>query len=343
MCQDEFNPQMPTQGHIARRGLEMFRRPAASLSIESGARKPGAEPRLNLLAKGRAKASAFTLIELLVVIAIIAILAALLLPSLNKAKQQSQGIQCVSNVKQLTLAWILYAGDYKDSFPPNPDEGDEQNLYNNVAPWIYGVLDWSNDNPDNTNTAYLSGALPSYPAALAPYSARQVGIYKCPSDIYNCHEGSRAYPRARSYSMNAFIEGGAFGMTDISDWNANFRAYNSASDLIAPTPANLFVFAHEHADSINDCNICIIEPTSYASSDYLSANWQDHPTSDHANACAFSFADGHAELHKWLEPATILPVQQKTGVALNAPVGPNPADYLWAARRATAPVNSTLP
>ena len=152
--------------------------------------------RLNLLAHGRAEASAFTLIELLVVIAIIAILAALLLPSLSKAKQQSQGIQCVSNVRQLALAWTLYAGDYKDYYPPNPDEGDEQTFYNNVAPWIYGVLDWTTDNPDNTNTAYLSGNLTSYPAALAPYSAHQVGIYKCPADIYNCREGGSA-PTAR--------------------------------------------------------------------------------------------------------------------------------------------------
>src|SRR5947208_1586573 len=101
----------------------------------------------------------FTLIELLVVIAIIAILAALLLPVLAKARQRAERVACLSNQRQLGLAWIMYADDHDERLCPNPD----LSALNATNGWIAGKMQWdfppSASWPDNYDTTLLTQSL----------------------------------------------------------------------------------------------------------------------------------------------------------------------------------------
>src|SRR5271169_6204549 len=142
---------------------------------------------------GRAAGAAFTLIELLVVIAIIAIIAALLLPSLAKAKAQAWRVNCISNQKQMVMAWTMYSGDNREFLVLN---GGETTFSTVAHLWVYGG---NHGDPQTlTNSQYLVN--PNY-ALFAPY-LQSFQIYKCAADRSLWPVGGKNVPELRSYSMN---------------------------------------------------------------------------------------------------------------------------------------------
>jgi prepilin-type N-terminal cleavage/methylation domain-containing protein/prepilin-type processing-associated H-X9-DG protein len=234
-------------------------------------------PKMVPLRSARRK-SGFTLIELLVVIAIIAILAGMLLPALSKAKAKAHGTACLNNLKQLTLCWIMYAHDNDDKLVLNH--------LNNPNSWIDGQggsIHGLTFTPAMTNTLILSkGALFQYNTS--------VEIYKCPSDEMWPPQGGRRVKRARSFAMNGRMNGNA-------DWVQDNRvqAYTKLSSISEPSPSSALVFIDENPYTIDDGFFAI--PT-------FRDIWQNAPAARHNNGGVLSFADGHAELWRWIEGTT---------------------------------------
>ena len=237
------------------------------------------------------KKKAFTLIELLVVISIIALLIAILMPALNKAREQATGSVCLGNQKTLVLAWIMYA-----------DESNGRLCFGSVH----------EDGLDNSTDAYKRKYAWVRPPLLsmdrnvcAPYAATtqkdrergiQVGtLYKYTNtvEVYHCPGDKRDIknepPRDiyRSYSI-------PHGLAGLRTW-----AHIKLTTI--KRPSEKYVFVEEWQDGVDYA----YNASAWALRVWLGDRWQDPVAVWHNKRSTLSFADGHAEMHGWIDPRTI--------------------------------------
>lgn len=235
------------------------------------------------------KQRGFTLIELLVVIAIIAILMAILMPALNRAREQGKRASCLSNLNQLTLAWIMYADENDDKLVCG-DTYEYTYMYNNPSlpfnkshyretPWV-GIpspdvpQDWlSNATLQQKKNAILKGA-------LYPY-CQTIKLYKCPT--VRKQEGV-----LRTYSC--------VDSMNCKNWD-NMGAVMLKKRLEIPNPAYRFVYLDDGGAGLAHMGGWTV----YVQEE----KWWDPPPARHGDGTNFSFADGHSDYVKWRDQRTI--------------------------------------
>jgi prepilin-type N-terminal cleavage/methylation domain-containing protein len=278
-------------------------------------------------------ARAFTLVELLVVLCIVCLLAATLVPTLAGSRIGSQTFRCQNNNRQLAVAWKMYADDNGDRVVYSTG-GDS--IPSAPYVWSRSFMDFDPSNSGNwdTNVDIIKGPLWSY-------TSRDASIYRCPSDhSYVVTAAGVAKPRVRSFSMNLYTGGyapatGSGPGTDGGYPSASaYRIFSKTTDLIAPGPANTFVFMDARPEPSPIFGTFFVSMAGFPN---IPAQYTlyDLPGISHNLGASVTFADGRAEIHRWADSRTA--PQLPIGFPASSFASPVNVDVAWLQAHATSP------
>jgi prepilin-type processing-associated H-X9-DG protein len=206
-----------------------------------------------------------------------------------------------------------------------------------ATPGVYqnGGLNYAANNPDNTNILYL------LQGSLGPY-VKAAAVYKCVADMSQALEADgQKHPRVRTMSMSQAFCRSDEGHLGDGDSPPNFwRHYVKSTDMTRPSPSALWVIGDESPDSVNDAAMAVNMAGGNMYGGNNSPNldkWMDGPSTLHGGGCAYTFGDGHSEIHKWKDNRTLALKPTYTQSFPYGIVQPNNNDIQWVKDRTSAP------
>jgi prepilin-type N-terminal cleavage/methylation domain-containing protein len=246
------------------------------------------------LASGRGpRFHAFSLVELLVVVTIIAIMAALMMPTLSKAKQQASAAKCLSNQKQMANAFHMYTADNFERIVQMADYESGAAIYPAGGFWGGPVTPPSSWNgPSNALFAVKTGLATSN---AFYFYCNAVDVYHCPGDTRIQNYPSLNSPNG--WAFDSYSRSQNLGGDPYADYWGAGATYTKMSAI--PMPSSTFSMLEDADWRGYNMGTWVVD---WTGNSFL---WQDPPAMPHIDVDSISFADGHAELHKWTNPAIV--------------------------------------